>query len=95
MSSDFVTPKFQVSPTSVSRTSKNGCKFFFYYSRSGLVAWFYVCFDIYNPLFYVISVFFVACAFLLFVFCFFMLIFCFCSYIIVQFRLFGFGCVDS
>ena len=55
--SDFVTPKFQVNPTSVSCTSKNGWEFSFPSAGLVLLALFYVCFDIYNSLFYVISVF--------------------------------------
>ena len=56
--SDFVIPKFQVSPTSVSRTSKNGCKFNFTTARLVLSLVLTSCIDMYNPLFYFISVFF-------------------------------------
>ena len=82
---DFVTPKFQVSPTSVSRTSKNGCKFNFTTAR--LVLWLALtsCIGMYSPLFYFISIFFFARAFLLFFYFYVDFLFLFIHYSSVSF----------
>merc|ERR1712074_22919 len=77
----LVTPKFQVSSTSVSRTLKNGCKFFFFY-YSPLVLWLKTIFvSVYtNPLFILFLFFFFCFRFYFFKNFFLCLVFLFIHY---------------
>ena len=91
MSSDFVTPKFQVRQPGGLVLQKMAELF-----SASLVLWLlHVCFDIYNSLFYVISIFLLLVLFFYLFFVFYAdLLFSFIHYSSVSF-LFGFGCVVS